>query len=62
MKSLEIHIQNIHVRYEDDFCKPEHPFSAGFLITTAEIKVIFAVLIKKKHEFLISIIKTKDRW
>lgn len=39
MRNLELHIANIHIRYEDDFSKPEHPFSAGFTLSSIDIKV-----------------------
>lgn len=39
IRNLELEIKNIHVRYEDDFSKPEHPFSAGFTLNSIEIKV-----------------------
>ena len=38
LRNLELQISNIHIRYEDDFSKPEHPFSAGFTLNKIEIK------------------------
>ncbi|RNA03908.1 vacuolar sorting-associated 13A [Brachionus plicatilis] len=38
IRNLELEIKNIHVRYEDDFSKPEHPFSAGVTLNSIEIK------------------------
>ena len=38
LRNLELQISNIHVRYEDDFSKPEHPFSAGVTLSSIEIK------------------------
>lgn len=38
IRNLELQISNIHIRYEDDFSKPEHPFSAGFTLNKIEIK------------------------
>jgi hypothetical protein len=38
LRNLELQISNIHVRYEDDFSKPEHPFSAGITLSSIEIK------------------------
>ena len=43
IRNIELHISNIHVRYEDDYSKPEHPFSAGFTLEAIEIKVITSV-------------------
>lgn len=39
IRNLELQIQNIHIRYEDDYSKPEHPFSAGITLDSIEIKV-----------------------
>ena len=39
IRNLELQIQNLHLRYEDDFSKPEHPFSAGITLDAIEIKV-----------------------
>ena len=39
MRNLELLISNIHIRYEDDFSKPEHPFAAGFTLNYIEVKV-----------------------
>ena len=39
IRNLELQIQNIHIRYEDDYSKPEHPFSAGVTLDSIEIKV-----------------------
>ena len=38
LRNIELNISSIHVRYEDDFSKPEHPFSAGFTLDSIEIK------------------------
>lgn len=38
IRNLELQISNIHIRYEDNFSKPEHPFSAGFTLDSIEIK------------------------
>lgn len=38
IRNLELTIKNIHVRYEDDFSKPEHPFAAGFTLDSIEIR------------------------
>lgn len=38
LRNLELQISNIHIRYEDNFSKPEHPFSAGFTLDSIEIK------------------------
>jgi len=38
LRNLELHISNIHVRYEDNFSKPEHPFAAGVTLNSIEIK------------------------
>lgn len=38
IRNLELEIKNIHIRYEDNFSKPEHPFSAGFTLNSIEIK------------------------
>ena len=43
IRNLELQIQNLHIRYEDDFSKPEHPFSAGITLDAIEIKVISRV-------------------
>jgi vacuolar protein sorting-associated protein 13A/C len=40
VRNLELQIKNIHIRYEDDFSKPDHPFSAGVTLNSIEIKVI----------------------
>lgn len=40
IRNLELQIKNIHIRYEDDFSKPEFPFSAGFMLDTIEIRVL----------------------
>ena len=37
LRNLELKISNIHIRYEDDFSKPEHPFSTGFTLNKIEI-------------------------
>ena len=42
IRNIELHISNLHVRYEDDFSKPDHPFSTGFTLNAIEIKVFFA--------------------
>ncbi len=39
VRNLELTIKNIHIRYEDDFSKPSHPFSAGFTLDAIEIRV-----------------------
>ena len=39
IRNLELQIKNIHIRYEDDFSKPEHPFSAGVTLDSIEIRV-----------------------
>ena len=39
IRNLELIIKNIHVRFEDDFSKPEHPFSAGITLDAIEIRV-----------------------
>ncbi|CAF0704730.1 unnamed protein product [Brachionus calyciflorus] len=38
IRNLELEIKNIHIRYEDNFSKPEHPFSAGITLNSVEIK------------------------
>jgi vacuolar protein sorting-associated protein 13A/C len=38
IRNIELKIANIHIRYEDDFTKPDHPFSAGFTLDGIEIK------------------------
>ena len=38
IRNIELTIKNIHVRYEDDFTKPEHPFSAGITLDAIEIR------------------------
>lgn len=45
MRNLELEIKNIHIRYEDDFTKPKHPFSAGVTLNSIEIKVKYLLLI-----------------
>lgn len=30
--NLQIHVKNIHVRYEDGLSTPEHPLAAGFTL------------------------------
>lgn len=39
IRNLELQIRNIHIRFEDDFSKPEHPFSAGITLDSIEIRV-----------------------
>jgi vacuolar protein sorting-associated protein 13A/C len=39
IRNLELTIKNIHVRYEDDFSKPDHPFSGGITLDAIEIRV-----------------------
>lgn len=39
IRNLELHIRNIHIRYEDNFSKPEHPFSAGITLDSIQIQV-----------------------
>lgn len=39
MRNIELQIKDIHVRYEDDCSKPDHPFSLGFTLSGIEIKV-----------------------
>lgn len=46
IRNLELQIKNIHVRYEDDFSKPEHPFSAGITLDSVEIRVYLNQTIK----------------
>lgn len=36
--NVQIHVKNIHVRYEDGSSTPEHPFAAGF--TLDEFKAV----------------------
>jgi vacuolar protein sorting-associated protein 13A/C len=38
MRNLELHIKDLHIRYEDNYSKPEHPFSFGFTLDSIEIK------------------------
>jgi vacuolar protein sorting-associated protein 13A/C len=38
MRNLELQIRNVHVRYEDNYTKPEHPFSFGITLNSIEIK------------------------
>jgi len=38
LRNLELQISNIHLRYEDDFSKPEHPFAMGVTLDSIEIK------------------------
>ena len=42
IRNIELTIKNIHLRYEDNFSKPEHPFSAGFTLDAIEIRVTIA--------------------
>jgi vacuolar protein sorting-associated protein 13A/C len=37
MRNLELHIKDVHIRYEDNYSKPEHPFSFGFTLNSIEI-------------------------
>ena len=39
MRNIELQIKDIHVRYEDDCSKPDHPFTFGFTLSGIEIKV-----------------------
>jgi vacuolar protein sorting-associated protein 13A/C len=39
IRNLELQIRNIHIRYEDDFSKPEHPFSAGITLDSIDVRV-----------------------
>ncbi|ORX35977.1 putative late endosome to vacuole transport-related protein [Kockovaella imperatae] len=36
--NVQVHVRNIHVRYEDPFSTPEHPFAAG--VTLTEFKAV----------------------
>lgn len=40
LRNIELQISNIHIRYEDEFSKPEHPFSAGFTLDSIGIKTV----------------------
>ena len=43
IKNLQIQIQNIHIRYEDAYTNPKHPFSIG--VSLAEL--LFQVQLSK---------------
>jgi vacuolar protein sorting-associated protein 13A/C len=38
INNVQIHIKNIHLRYEDHSSTPEHPFAAG--VTLSEFKMV----------------------
>ena len=39
IRNIELEIRDLHVRFEDNYSKPEHPFSLGFTLKGIEIKV-----------------------
>ena len=40
IRNIELQIHDLHIRFEDNYSKPEHPFSLGITLKGIEIKVI----------------------
>ena len=47
LKNMQLHIQDIHIRYEDNVTKPDRPFSFG--ITLKSLKLQVTLSSKTKH-------------
>jgi hypothetical protein len=41
IRNIELQIHDLHIRFEDNYSKPEHPFSIGVTLKGIEIKVYF---------------------
>jgi hypothetical protein len=44
IRNIELQIHDLHIRFEDNYSKPEHPFSIGVTLKGIEIKVNFLYL------------------
>jgi vacuolar protein sorting-associated protein 13A/C len=58
VRNLELTIKNIHIRYEDDFSKPEHPFSAGVTLDAIEIRVRNPIVFFYNQKYCFLILKS----
>ena len=40
IKNLQVQVKDIHIRYEDEFTNPDHPFVVGVSLRSLDFKVI----------------------